>query len=76
MSLYDAIGSYIPKEYLPSDLTSKLSTDSSDILFVTFNDSTSSSTTLNAVEEIRSLSDKTLSGGMSSMVLDTNELIK
>ena len=74
MSLYDAIGSYIPKEYLPSDLTSKLSTDSSDILFVTFNDSTSSSTTLNAVEEIRSLSDKTLSGGMSSMVLDTMNL--
>ncbi len=74
MSLYDAIGSYIPKEYLPSDLTSKLSTDSSDILFVTFNDSTSSETTLNAVEEIRSLSDKTLSGGMSSMVLDTMNL--
>lgn len=74
MSLYDAIGTEIPKEYLPSDLTSKLSTDSSDILFVTFNDSTSSEETLNAVEEIRSLSDKTLSGGMSSMVLDTMNL--
>ena len=74
MSLYDAIGSYIPKEYLPSDLVNKLSTDSSDILFVTFNESTSNETTLNAVEEIRGLSNKTLTGGMSSMVLDTMNL--
>ena len=75
ISLYDAIGTDLPKDYLPSEFINKISTENSDILFVTFNDSTSSITTLNAVEEIRNLQgNHILTGGMSSMVLDTMNL--
>lgn len=74
VSLYDVVGSTIPIEMLPSDITSHLNSDKSNLLLVTFSGSTSSEETIDAVREIRNLSDDINVGGMSSMVLDTMNL--
>ncbi len=74
-SLYDVLGTNIPLEILPSEVVSKVHQDNTDLLFITFAGSTSSEETLNAVEEIRSLSNHAVQqGGMSSLVLDTMNL--
>ena len=75
VSLYDVIGTNIPASILPSDITKYLYQDNSNLLFITFNDGTSSENTINAVKSIRNLKVSNLKlGGMSSMVLDTMEL--
>ena len=75
VSVYDLVGTTIPVDMLPNEITSKLSKDNTDLIMVTLNDSTSSLTTMNAISELRKLSDgKTKVSGMSSMVLDTKEL--
>ena len=75
MSIYDAIGNTIPLEMLPNNITSKLHKDNQDIFIITFEESTSSESTIEAVKEIRKIADdNVLLGGMSSMVLDTMEL--
>lgn len=75
MSLYDAIGTVIPISMLPSEITEKLHKDNTDMLFITFFGSTSSEETIDAVKEIRNISQEKIKlGGMSSMVLDTMEL--
>lgn len=75
MSLYDVIGTNIPIDILPNEITSKLHDDNTDLLFITFSNGTSSSETIDAVKEIRKItSDNVKLGGMSSMVLDTMEL--
>ncbi len=72
VSLYDVIGTSIPIEALPDEIVSKLHKDNTDLLLITFNSSTSSEETINAVKDIRSVVDKQLKmNGMSSMVLDT-----
>ena len=74
VSIYDVIGDY-PIDILPDDIKSKLHKDNTDILLITFKDSTSSESTLNAVKEIRSITKNTCRlGGMSSMVVDTMDL--
>lgn len=74
-SLYDVIGSSIPLEILPSEVVNKVHDENADLLIITFDDSTSSERTLNAVEEIRNIAQNKLQqGGMSSMVLDTMNL--
>ncbi len=75
VSLYDVIGTNIPASILPNDITKYLYQDNSNLLFITFNDGTSSENTINAVKSIRKLKVSNLKlGGMSSMVLDTMEL--
>ena len=75
VSIYDLVGTTIPVDMLPNEITSKLSKDNTDLIMVTLNDSTSSLTTMNAISELRKLSNgKTKVSGMSSMVLDTKEL--
>ena len=75
VSVYDLVGTTIPVDMLPNEITSKLSKDNTDLIMVTLNDSTSSLTTMNAISELRKLSNgKTKVSGMSSMVLDTKEL--
>ena len=75
VSLYDVIGTTIPLEFLPSEIVDKVHQGDSDLLLITFYDSTSSETTLDAVAEIRKITDKSCKiSGMSSMVLDTMEL--
>ena len=75
VSLYDAIGTIIPMEMLPVEVTEKLHKDDTDLLFITFYGSTSSEETIDAVKEIRNITSGSVRlGGMSSMVLDTMEL--
>ena len=75
ISLYDVVGTNIPVSILPSSLTKYLGDDNNTLLFITFNDGTSSEKTINAVKSIRNLKVSNLKlGGMSSMVLDTMEL--
>lgn len=75
VSIYDVVGTTIPVDMLPNEITSELSKDNTDLIMVTLNDSTSSLTTMNAISELRKLSNgKTKVSGMSSMVLDTKEL--
>ncbi len=74
-SLYDVIGTTIPLEFLPSEIVEKVHQGDSDLLLITFNDSTSSESTLDAVAEIREITKESAKvSGMSSMVLDTMEL--
>ena len=75
LSINDLTGTTIPIEMLPSDIISKLAHGDSRLILVTFSGSTSDDDTLAAVEEMRDIvSDNTLIGGMSAMVLDTKEL--
>jgi len=73
ISAYDIVGNTIPLDILPSDITSKIHNDNNDLIFVTFDESTSSLSTINAIEEMKVLSNSYISG-MSSMVLDTMNL--
>lgn len=75
VSLYDAIGTNIPVEMLPTEITSHLHDEDTDLLFITFENGTSNEKTIDAVSEIREITkDKCKLGGMSSMVLDTMNL--
>ena len=75
VSIYDAIGVSIPIDMLPSEVKDKLHKENTDIMFITFNESTSNEKTISAVKEIRKITEGKISqGGMSSMVLDTMEL--
>ncbi len=75
ISLYDIVGTTVPIEMLPKEIISKLHDGNSDLLFITFTDSTSSELTLQAVSEIRNITEEHVKlGGMSSMVLDTMNL--
>ena len=59
---------------LPKSITKYLVSDESTLLLVTFNGSTSSEETIDAVDELRNISENLSVGGMSSMVLDTMNL--
>ena len=75
VSLYDAIGTSIPVDMLPSKVTDKLYKDNSTLLLITFNESTSNEKTLDAVDQIRELTKEQCKiGGLSSTVLDTMNL--
>lgn len=75
ISIADITGTVVPLEILPKNLLKKVINGDSTLMLITFNSSTSSIETLNAVEEIRELAkDNFEIGGMSSMVLDTMNL--
>ena len=75
VSLSDLTGTTIPKEMLPSEVVDKVSKGNSELMLITFKTSTSNEQTLDAVREIRNITDKsTKVGGMTAMVLDTMDL--
>ena len=75
LSIYDVLGTNIPIDVLPSEIKDKIHQENTDLMFITFKYSTSDERTINAVEEIRNITDhKLMQGGMSSMVLDTMNL--
>ena len=74
VSAFDVLGSDFPIEMLPNNIKEHLNKDNSNLLLVTFEESTSSEKTIDAVRELRGISDNTKIGGMSSMVLDTMDL--
>ncbi len=74
-SLYDVLGTTVPMSILPDEILDKLHAEDTDLLFITFADSTSSKKTLDAVNEIREITNGKISqGGMSSLVVDTKNL--
>ena len=75
ISITDLTGNNIPVEVLPKKIRDKFSKDNEVLILVIFKNSTSDDETLNAVEEIKTLTrNKAIVGGMSTMVLDTKEL--
>lgn len=75
ISGYDLLGTDIPTSILPTDIQSKLSKDNNDIMLITYEDSTSADTTLDAVAKVREITKGTCKvGGMSAMLLDTMDL--
>ena len=75
VSINDLTGTEIPIEMLPNNIIEKVSKDGSNLILVTFSNSTSDDVTLVAVEEMRDIVDDNVKiGGMSAMVLDTKEL--
>lgn len=75
VSLYDVIGTSIPLEVFPNEIVDKVHQGDSDLLLITFDESTSNEKTIDAVREIRNITDDRVNqGGMSSMVLDTMNL--
>ncbi len=75
ISAYDLLGTTIPMDMLPSEITEKLHQDNTDLFFVTFEESTSSTKTLEAISQMKEIAkDKVKIGGMSAMVLDTMDL--
>ena len=73
-SIVDVVGTSVPLDMLPKSITKYLVSDESTLLLVTFNGSTSSEETIDAVDELRNISKNLSVGGMSSMVLDTMNL--
>ena len=73
-SVADVIGTTIPKEMLPDQVLKKLYHDDTSIVFVTFEESTSKDSTVEAVKKIRTLIDPNSISSMTSMVLDTMNL--
>ena len=75
VSLYDVLGSSIPVDMIPSEISDRLHKNDSDILFITYSDSTSSESTINAVKEIRNITPDNFNvSGMSNVVYDTMNL--
>ncbi|MCI8640287.1 MAG: MMPL family transporter [Clostridia bacterium] len=71
----DVLGSNIPVEILPEDLTSKIYKDGDTAILVTFKEGISSDATMKSVEELRHLTDEQCKiSGMSATVLDTRDL--
>ena len=74
VSGYDALGT-VPIDMLPSDISSKLKQGNSSLILITYDDSTSSERTLDAVKEVKSITKGYCKiGGMSALVLDTMDL--
>lgn len=75
ISAYDVIGTSIPIDMLPNEIVQKFHQENTDLMFVTFKESTSSESTIDAIRNMKEIaSDKVEIGGMSAMVLDTMNL--
>jgi len=75
VNLQDVINPDMPTEMLPEKVASKLSNKNATLLGVFFDTSTSDEKTLEAVEQIREISNKdTYVSGLSAMVIDLKNL--
>ena len=75
ISVYDLIGEGIPIEMFPNKIKNKIHKDDTDLLFITFTESTSNEKTIEAVGNIRKITaSRAAQSGMSSVILDTMEL--
>ncbi|WP_022760906.1 efflux RND transporter permease subunit [Butyrivibrio sp. AD3002] len=73
---YDTFMDYsIPKEMLPDKVTEALGTGDTQLMFIIFDDTTSSDGTMEAITEIRKIAnEKCFLSGMAAIVLDTKNL--
>lgn len=75
VSIYDVLGTNIPMDFLPSEVAEKIHKENTDLLFVTFEESTSSLSTIEAIREMKEIASNSMHiSGMSAMVLDTMDL--
>ncbi|MCI8654799.1 MAG: MMPL family transporter [Clostridia bacterium] len=75
ISSANIIGTSIPIEILPEEITEMMYKDNSTIMLVTFKDAISADTTMKAVEDLRSITDTHCKiSGMTATVLDTRNL--
>lgn len=75
VNLQDVINPDMPTEMLPEQVASKLNNKNATLLGVFFDTSTSDEKTLEAVEQIREISNKdTYVSGLSAMVIDLKNL--
>src|SRR5574344_907874 len=75
VSITDIVGTSVPVEMLPSEVTDTLYKDGSTVLLVTFKNAISSDETLQSIKDLRSITDSQCKiSGMSATVLDTKEL--
>ncbi|WP_026660920.1 efflux RND transporter permease subunit [Butyrivibrio sp. AC2005] len=73
---YDTFMDYtIPKEMLPDEITQALGTGDTQLMFIIFDDTTSSDGTMEAITNIRKIAnEKCFLSGMAAIVLDTKNL--
>lgn len=75
ISIADIVGTNIPIEMLPEDVRQLAYKENSTIMLVTFKDAISADTTMQAVEELRNITDTHCKiSGMTATVLDTRNL--
>ena len=75
LSYGSVAGTSIPKEFLSKDLQEKFQNGDSSLMLVFFSGGTSSDETMEAVEQIRTLTGRqALLGGMSAIIVDTRDL--
>ena len=75
LTINDLTGVSIPFEILPDSFLEQVKNGDKTLMLVTFNETTSNETTLNAITEIRkTLNDMAKVGGMSAIVQDTMDL--
>lgn len=75
VSAYDLTGNTIPLEILSEDIISKVERDDSSLMLITYDDTTSAKSTLDAVKTVKEITKESSKvSGMSAMVLDTMEL--
>ncbi len=75
VSANDVIGTSIPKEMLPKEITDKVYKDNSTIMLVTFKEAISADETIKTIETLREITDERCKiSGMSATVLDTRDL--
>lgn len=75
ISINDLTGTAFPLSMLPNDIVEKVSKGDSQLMLVTFHDSISSDETLDAVSQMRQMTNQHCKiGGMSAMVLDTQHI--
>ena len=75
ISIYDLIGTTIPKDMLPDKVIDKLYDDNTTIMMVTFKKNTSDDETIEAVRSLREeVGDASRVSSMTSMVIDTMDL--
>ena len=75
ISIYDVIGTSIPKEMLPDKVVDKLYNDNTTIMMVTFKENTADDLTISAVRKLRDVvGDASRVSSMTSMVIDTMDL--
>lgn len=75
ISIYDLIGTTIPKDMLPDKVVDKLYDDDTTIMMVTFKENTSDDQTIEAVRSLRKeVGDASRVSSMTSMVIDTMDL--
>lgn len=75
VGIADIIGTSIPIEMLPNELKDKIYKNGDTLLFVTFQDSISSDTTMQTIETLRKITNEQCKiSGMSATILDTRNL--